>query len=243
MLTKIPRYLQIMIILTITNLGILVIRNLIVGDSFFNFIKSNLFIGSLPVVILAIILERFYKKMPALLFWFIFLLWVLFYPNAPYMISDLIHNCEDPTDKTKSELIKYDTMILFSFAMLSIYYGFVSLKIISKILTEKYNKYFSHITIIIVLILSCLGFYMGRELLSAIKLGNGYLYSWEIFLEPKQIIEITYNALFPVEEHLSAYALMILFGIIQYMMLLMFKTVNDIEKDNLLNPFPHQKNK
>jgi hypothetical protein len=77
--------------------------------------------------------------------------------------------------------------------------------------------------------LSCLGFYMGRELLSAIKLGNGYQYTWEIFLEPIQVIQAVWKALWPVGEHWPAYALMALFGFMQCMLLIMFKDVNDIE--------------
>src|SRR4030095_15839712 len=75
----------------------------------------------------------------------------------------------------------------------------------------------------------CLGFYMGRELLSAIKLGNGYLYSWEIFLEPIQIIKIVWHALYPIQDHVPAYLMMLLFGVVQYMLLIMFKDVNDVE--------------
>ena len=70
---------------------------------------------------------------------------------------------------------------------------------------------------------------MGRELISAIKLGNGYLYSWEIFLEPVQIIKIVWQALFPPQDHIPAYMMMLLFGAIQYMLLIMFKDVNDVE--------------
>ena len=167
--------------------------------------------------------------MGKLLFWFLVALWVLFYPNAPYMISDLIHNAQSPANQKFPELIKYDTLIIFSFAMLSVFIGFLSLKVIFRIFVGKYGKRFAQAVITVTLILSCLGFYMGRELISAIKLGNGYLYSWEIFLEPVQIIKIVWQALFPPQDHIPAYMMMLLFGAIQYMLLIMFKDVNDVE--------------
>jgi uncharacterized membrane protein len=231
---RLPDYAKVTLWLTLANLLILGIRNLIVGDAFFNFLKSNLFIGSFPVILIAFLLDRFYEKIHTFVFWMGAALWVLFYPNAPYMISDLIHNTAEPKDVTNPELIKYDTLIIFSFAMLSVFYGFLSLKIMFSLFKKKYGNKFAHTAILITVLLSCLGFYMGRELISAIKLGNGYLYSWEIFLEPVPIVKIVWHALFPVEEHWAAYIMMALFGVVQYMLLIMFKDVNDVESGTLV---------
>jgi uncharacterized membrane protein len=225
----IPSYLRVAIILTLVNLAILGIRNLYVGEHFFDFLQSNLFIGSFPTIIIAWLIDMYYKRMGKFLFWFAVTLWVLFYPNAPYMISDLIHNSQSPTDVKDPDLIKYDTLIIFSFAMLSVFIGFLSLKVIFRILIEKYDRRFARVFIAFTLVLSCLGFYMGRELLSKIKLGNGYLYSWEIFLEPVQIIKIVWHSLWPIQDNMPAYLMMMLFGVVQYMLLIMFKDVNDVE--------------
>lgn len=183
----------------------------------------------MPVIIIAFLLNHFYDKLNNFWFWAGTALWVLFYPNAPYMISDLIHNTSDPLDIKDAELIKYDTLIIFSIAMLSVFYGFLSLKIMFNLFRKKYGNKFAHSAIFITILLSCLGFYMGRELISAIKMGNGYLYSWEIFLEPVQIIKIVWHALWPVGQHWPAYLMMALFGVIQYLLLIMFKDVSDIE--------------
>lgn len=200
-----------------------------IEEHYFGFLRSNLFIGSFPTIIIAWLIDMYHEKMGKLLFWFAVALWVLFYPNAPYMISDLIHNDQSPAEKAVPDLVKYDTMIIFSFAMLSVFIGFLSLKVIFRILVKKYTKRFAQAVIAVTIILSCLGFYMGRELLSAIKLGNGYLYSWEIFLEPGQIIKIVWQALYPPQDHVPAYLMMLLFGVVQYMLLIMFKDVNDVE--------------
>lgn len=225
----IPPYLRVAIILTLVNLAILGIRNIYVGEHFFNFLQSNLFIGSFPTIIIAWLIDIYHKKMGKFLFWFAVTLWVLFYPNAPYMISDLIHNSQSPSDPQNPELIKYDTFIIFSFAMLSVFIGFLSLKVIFRILLEKYRKPFAKAFIAFTLALSCLGFYIGRELLSGLDIGNKYLYSWEIFLEPVQIIKIVWHALWPPQDHIPAYLLMALFGAVQYMLLIMFKDVSDVE--------------
>lgn len=226
---RIPKYIRVTLLLTLANIALLAIRNVMVGCSVFDFLKSNLFIGSLPVLVLAVFLKEYKGKINNFFFWLITLLWVLFYPNAPYMISDLIHVNADDHDAVYQELIVFDTLIIFSIAMLSVYYGFLSLKIMFDIFKKRYSDRFAHVAIFITIVLSCLGFYMGREMLSAMKLGNGYLYSWEIFLEPGQIISSVWHLLFPIGAHKEAYLMMALFGIVQYMLLIMFKDISDVE--------------
>jgi uncharacterized membrane protein len=230
---KTPRYIKVLVAFTAANLIILAVRNQIVGDSTFNFLKSNLFSGVLPFII-AVLIKIFYYKLNNFLFILASLLWLLFYPNAPYMISDLIHPHEEIKDGLLKELIVFDTLIVFSIAMLSVFYGFVSLKIIFNVLRTRFGNSFAHAAIVFSLALSCLGFYMGRELTSEIKMGNGFLYSSEFFLEPLYILKTVWNALFPIQDHLSAYYMMALFGFAQYQLLVMMKDVNDIEEAKII---------
>jgi uncharacterized membrane protein len=223
---KRPSYLRVAVILTLVNLAILVIRNIYVGEHVLNFLRSNLFIGSFPTIVIAWLIDMNYKRMGKFLFWFAVALWVLFYPNAPYMISDLIHNAQskDP------DLLVYDTLIIFSIAMLSVFIGFLSLKVMFRIFIEKYDKRFARAFIAFTLVLSCLGFYMGRELKSGLDVGNKYMYSWEIFLDPVAIIRTTWHSLWPIQDNIPVYLMMMLFGVVQYMLLIMFKDVNDVEE-------------
>src|SRR5215208_3975831 len=114
---QLPGYVRPIVILTIANMLVLVSRNIIVGDTFFNFLKSNLFIGSFPVILIAFLMDMYSARFKPVLFWLCTAVWVLFYPNAPYMISDLIHDSQDPNDVNQIRVI-YDTLIIFSIAML-----------------------------------------------------------------------------------------------------------------------------
>ncbi len=231
---RIPKYIRVTLLLTLANLALLAARNIMVGDAVFDFLKSNLFIGSLPVLVIAVFLKEYKGKINTFFFWLVTLLWVLFYPNAPYMISDLIHVNADTVEATDAQLVVFDTLIIFSIAMLSVYYGFLSLKIMFNIFKARYSDRFAHVAIFITIVLSCLGFYMGREMLSAMKLGNGYLYSWEIFLEPGQIISAVWHLLFPIGAHKEAYLMMLLFGIVQYLLLIIFRDVSDVESSTYI---------
>ena len=235
-----PKYIKVLLFFTIAVLIILAIRNYLVGDHIFNFLKSNLLSGIAPFVI-ALGIQYFYGKINNTFFILLSLLWLLFYPNSPYMISDLIHPHEEVKDTIYDQLIVFDTLIVFSIAMLSVFFGFVSLKIMFNLFRTRFGLKFAYWAIAFSLVLSCLGFYMGRELESAIKLGNGYLYSWEIFLEPVQIIKTVWNALFPVHEHYSAYLMMALFGFVQYMLIVMMKDIGDIEEVEVITK-PHSFN-
>lgn len=225
---KIPQYLKVLLLLTVLNMIVFFVRNQIVGDKTFNSMWSNLLSGIVPLII-AMGIKLFDRRLNNFFFIAAGLLWLLFYPNAPYMISDLIHPYQEPKDSVSQSLIVYDTLIVFSLAMLSVFYGFVSLKIMFNLLRTRFGNKTAHVVIFLSLCLSCLGFYMGRELISEIKMGNGYLYSSELFMEPVFIIKTVWHALVPVRDHLPAYYMMVLFGFVQYQLLVMMKDVGDFE--------------
>ncbi len=223
---KIPSYLKVLLFFTVANLLILIIRNQIVGDAPFNFLLLNLTSSIVPFAV-ATIMQAYAHRLNNLLFILGSLLWLLFYPNAPYMISDLIHTYEEPNDPEQT-LIIYDTLMIFSLAMLSVFYGFVSLKIMFHLFRTRFGLPFAHTAIFITVALSCLALYIGR-LPSEIQMGNGKLYSSEIFTEPLYIIRTVWNNLMPIQDHLPAYYQMFLFGFAQYQLLVMMKDIGDLE--------------
>lgn len=216
---QIHGYWKVVFWLTLANLLVLFIRNQIIDTKIHDTLMLNLFHGFLPLVF-AYVLYRFYAKINSFFFWLITLIWVLYYPNSPYMISGLKHIAAD-----SSGIRNYDTLIIFSLAMLSMFYGFLSLKIMYVVFRKKYGSLFSNIAIAVTLLLSCLGFWMGRVL---------FLFSADFFKHPFKVVKEVWQGLFPISDNLSTYALMILFGGVQLMLLIMFKDVNDIQAGNII---------
>ncbi len=225
---KLSQYLKVLLLLTLLNMVIFFVRNQVVGDKTFNGMWSNLWSGIVPFIIAAV-LNVFNRQLNTFFFISGSLLWLLFYPNSPYMISDLIHPYQEAKDTATNNLIVYDTLVVFSLAMLSVFYGFISLKIMFNLFRKRFGTKTAHVIIFFSLALSCLGFYMGRILKSKIQMGNGYLYSSEIFTEPGYIFKTVWNALVPIQDNLPAYYMMILFGLVQYQLLIMMKDVGDFE--------------
>lgn len=214
-----PNYLKVVFWLTVANLLVLFIRNQILDSRIHDTLLLNLFHGFLPLVF-AFLLKQFYDKFNSFFFWLISLVWLLYYPNSPYMISGLKHIGQDAKD-----IQNYDTLIIFSLAMLSLFYGFLSLKIMYNLFKRRKGKIFANIAITVSLLLSCLGFYMGRVL---------FLFSADFFKHPLKVIKLVWEHLFPISDNLSTYALMFLFGGVQFMLLIIFKDVADMKTGQII---------
>lgn len=243
-------------ILTGINLLIITIRNYVEGDQALNFLLYNLFSGFVPLLI-AYALLLFNKRIPLVIFWLATVLWLLFYPNSPYMISDLIHESID--DPKQKGLYIYNTLIIFSIAMLSVFYGFMSLKIMYSLFEYRFNAKLANAFIIITLLLSSIGFYLGRVVkgfvwnsdnslvdhnTSTDKSGTvKNLYTSDLFLHPIETFQKIWDSLFPINTHIDAYYMMALMVVIQFSLLTMMRDVEDFQKSDILTKkvaHPHE---
>ena len=206
-------YLGTLAVITGINVLVLLVRNLVVENHFYNFLLWNLFLGFVPLII-AWLLSYFSNKAGKILLVLGSLVWLLFYPNAPYMISDLIHVNKD------SPIVLYDTMIIFSFAMLSLFYGFYSLKLIHGLYKKISNTTMAHTVITVTILLSSFGFYLGRIL---------RLNSWDIFTKPLEVLQMVLEHLFPVHKNPVTYVVVFLFSAVQIMLLNMIRDLDEVE--------------
>src|SRR4051795_4599828 len=88
---KLPtNYLFALVAFTVAILIIFFVRNMIEGNKAYNFLLWNLFLAFLPLLF-AWVIHFFAGKLNKVIIIIATFFWLLFYPNAPYMISDLIH--------------------------------------------------------------------------------------------------------------------------------------------------------
>ncbi len=209
-------YLRVLVYITIVDSLILLVRNLVVGSNHFNFLFWNLFLAIIPMGV-ALLLHYFYGKWGKLAIILGSCLWLLFYPNAPYMISDTIHVDENCPPAFQNLQI-YDALIIFLLAILALLYGFFSLKIMKNIFSCMFGRKWSLFIINFCVVLSSFGIYLGRIL---------RLNSWDLFTHPMVVLKSIFDHLFPISKNPTTYVIIFLFSFIQFSLLLLMKDLEE----------------
>ena len=143
---------------------------IIIWDKYsFVYILWNLFLAFVPILISFSMLKLHERgRLNAIIFIPSFLLWLLFIPNAPYLVTDLIHLGE-----VRAVPVLFDAILLFSSAYLGMMFFFYSLSHIEKIVKKFISKRWMIALTIILLLLISFGIYIGRFL---------RFNSWDIFI-------------------------------------------------------------
>ncbi|MGQ9833095.1 MAG: DUF1361 domain-containing protein [Candidatus Villigracilaceae bacterium] len=137
----------------------------------------NLFLAWIPFV-LAYLGYALSWKRP---FLYIFLpivvfLWLVFLPNAPYLLTDLQHLNELVTNVP----LWYDVLLMIWFSWTGMLLGVISLYLMHEIVIRAFGKLAGWIFVFAVSGLSSLGIYLGRFL---------RWNSWDLLQEPQEVIE------------------------------------------------------
>lgn len=136
-----------------------VFRILNTGTFHYFFLNWNLFLAILPWVFSTAILlvPKLNKNKYVTIF--SILVWLLFFPNAPYILTDLFHL------KLKTSVpLWYDLILILSFAWVALIIGFLSLLDIEKIFNSQFHFAYPKMLSVLLLFLSSFGIYIGRFL-------------------------------------------------------------------------------
>lgn len=143
----------------------------------------NLFLSWIPLMAAFFInnITRRFGRLPAMVI-VVSLLWLAFFPNAPYMITDLAHLSVD----YQRDLTWHDTIMLFCYAEVSLFNGLVSLYWIHQTWTRVFHKKVSMTLLLLSLPLAGFGVYLGR-----VRRMN----SWDILHDPRLILESLFQSM------------------------------------------------
>jgi len=120
-------------------------------------------------------ITRRFGRLPFLVI-LVSLFWLAFFPNAPYMITDLAHLSVD----YQRDLTWHDMIMLFCYAEVSLFNGLVSLYWIHQTWRRVFAKKVSTSFLLASLPLAGFGVYLGR-----VRRMN----SWDILHDPRLILE------------------------------------------------------
>ena len=164
------------------------------GDLVFLFLVWNLFLAWIPVG-----LAGFAAAMPnrPLIQAICGAWWLLFFPNAPYLVTDLMH-----LSRLGGNLLWYDTLMFVTFALTGLVLGYVSLRLVQGVVARYLGVWGSWVFVVGALLLSSYGIYVGRFL---------RWNSWDLFVSPLSLVRDMAGSLFELRTFTVTLSLAILF--------------------------------
>ena len=123
----------------------------------FLFLIWNLFLAWIPYLI-ALMLPKIHRLFNSKITTvFVLLSWLLFFPNAPYILTDLFHI------KIRLPIpLWYDVMMILSFAWTGLMLGFLSLFEVQLFIQKFVGKNIASLMSIVAIFLCGIGIYIGR---------------------------------------------------------------------------------
>ena len=168
--------------------ALVVVRWIYTGNPVYVFLLWNLFLAWLPL--LAALPAPALRRFPPLLLG-AGAVWLLFLPNAPYLLTDLMH-----LGRWGDVPFWYDLLLLLVFALTGLLLGFVSLDIMQTLVSDILGRFAGWIFAVTALALSSVGVYIGRFL---------RWNSWDALLQPTGVVADLLALLRQPWHHRSAY--------------------------------------
>ena len=151
------------------------VRNHHAGNNFYGFLVWNLALAWVPFLFaLAAYASARRRNDVATAAYGV--LWLLFFPNAPYLLTDFIHLHESPTTP-----LWYDALMLAACAWAGVALGFASLYLMQTIWERAAGPFVSWLGVVGALALASFGVYLGRFL---------RFNSWDALVRPRSIAHV-----------------------------------------------------
>ncbi len=165
----------------------------------FLFLNWNLFLAAIPWIMAKLCLKTPRLSSSKFFVGIILLFWLLFFPNAPYILTDLFHL------RARPEIpIWFDLVLILSFAWTGLLFGFLSLRDIERILKKQHPNFWVTTTSICLLFISSFGIYLGRYL---------RWNSWDIISQPFEILSDIGNRLIAPFDYPSTWGMTLFLGL------------------------------
>lgn len=123
--------------------------------------------------------------------------WLLFFPNAPYLVTDLMH-----LSYLGGRLLWFDTLMFATFALTGLVVGYVSLRLMQGIVARYLGVVGSWVFVVGALLLSSYGIYIGRFL---------RWNSWDLFVSPLSLGRDMVGSIFELRTIAVTLSLAVLF--------------------------------
>jgi uncharacterized membrane protein len=142
------------------------------GAITYTFLVWNLFLAWVPLLsALALWWFSSYGRRVYLLLLIFLAGWFFFFPNSPYLVTDLLH-----LQPRQNIPLWYDVLLIFSFAWNGLLLGLISLWIVQEVIQSLFGRWIGWLLVLMTLTASGFGIYLGRFL---------RWNSWDLLVEPR----------------------------------------------------------
>jgi len=201
---------QVLILCSLFSIGLMIFRIIYTGHLLFAFLAWNLFLALVPFAISKKMKDASINKKWK--FMLAALLWVVFLPNAFYIITDLFH-----LDMNEGVPLWYDLALLWSFAWTGLLFGILSVQEMEMLFEKNLGKKPDLLFVLPVMALSGFGVYIGRYL---------RFNSWDVLTSPLQLInDIFYLFIHPVRNRFD-WSMIVCYTILLNLIYYTFKKLN-----------------
>ena len=185
---------------SVVSLCVLAVRFYISKSHAYGFLIWNLFLAWIPFAC-AIWVAVLDKVWPATRWMLVApsCMWLLFFPNAPYIVTDFIH-----LQRIEPLAMWFDISLLMLFAWTGCFLGVSSLAMMQSVVRRRIGRVWSWIFVVMTLGLSGVGIYMGRFL---------RFNSWDLLLRPGHLLGNIVDALANPMAHQRAIGVSMLFSL------------------------------
>jgi uncharacterized membrane protein len=197
--------------------GLLAVRMLFAHGWGYNNMPWNLFLAWVPYIFsfLALFLHQLARGR-----WWILLfpagLWLIFFPNAPYLVTDFLHLEHRPPIP-----IWYDILMLASFAWTGCFLAIASLRTMQYLVKSYLGVLASWVFVGGTLAMSGLGIYLGRFV---------RWNSWDLFTQPHNVIYDVLVRLANPFNNLRFFVFTLMFTAFLLVCYLMFASVSRLDE-------------
>jgi len=185
---------------------------LIYTDSIlFLFLNWNLFLAFVPWFFSSLLIVYPSLQKRTVFVFSVLGIWLLFFPNAPYILTDLFH-----LKRNLLMPIWFDLLLILSFAWTGLMFGFISLWNIERVLKGFIKNNWVTFISTSLLFVGSFGIYLGRYL---------RWNSWDIIQQPLELIYDISDRVTNPFKHPTAWGMTILMGIFLNIIYWSFKLV------------------
>lgn len=190
---------------------LVLIRIQITESTNYTFLLWNIFLAFIPYFLSEWMKKTSFTKPKIII---LISIWLLFLPNAPYIITDLIHLHNYPP-----KYIWYNLFMIFSFAFAGLSLAIISMYDVYRIIKKNWSTFTAYSFIVLASFLSGFGIYLGRFL---------RLNSWDVFTNPLYTLK-------QISASLSqniAWFVSLGFGSLLWVLFSVYKTLQTSEEKN-----------